>query len=83
MRGARAVGSFWARKDAAGSEDENVAVRELLLELAGETVNMLGGVGRWWLDLGEFYRCWTLWKPWRRGTGTKMTIAFLPWPTSI
>ena len=29
------------------------------------------------------YRCWTLWKPGRRGTGTKMTIAFLPWPTSI
>ena len=31
---------------------------------------------------GEGYRCWTLWKPGRRGTGTKMTIAFLPWPTS-
>ena len=29
------------------------------------------------------YRCCTLWKPWRDGTGTKMTIAFLPWPTSI
>ena len=29
------------------------------------------------------YRCWTRWKPWRDGTGTKMTIAFLPWPTSI
>ena len=29
------------------------------------------------------YRCWTLWKPWRRGTGTKMTMAFLPWLTSI
>jgi hypothetical protein len=23
-----------------------------------------------------------LWKPWRRGTGTKMMTAFLPWPTS-
>ncbi len=35
--------------------------------------------------LGEekAYRCWTLWKPGRRGTGTKMTMAFLPWPTSI
>ena len=31
----------------------------------------------------EAYRCWTLWKPGRRGTGTKMTMAFLPWPTSI
>ena len=29
------------------------------------------------------YRCWTRWKPCREGTGTKMTIAFLPWPTSI
>ena len=28
-------------------------------------------------------RCWTRWKPCREGTGTKMTIAFLPWPTSI
>ena len=37
--------------------------------------------GKW----GEVYayRCCTLWKPWRDGTGTKMTIAFLPWPTSI
>ena len=31
----------------------------------------------------ETYRCWTRWKPCREGTGTKMTIAFLPWPTSI
>lgn len=27
-------------------------------------------------------RCWTLRKPGRRGTGTKTTMAFLPWPTS-
>lgn len=29
------------------------------------------------------YRCCDLCQPWSRGTGTKMTIAFLPWPTSI
>lgn len=35
-------------------------------------------------NTGEaIYRCWTLWKPGSKGTGTKMTIAFLPWPTSI
>ena len=40
---------------------------------------MVGGRG---VLGGGGYRCWTLWKPERRGTGTKMTIAFLPWPTS-
>lgn len=40
--------------------------------------------GQGWRAVCEVaYRCWTLCQPWRRGTGTKMTIAFLPWPTSI
>ena len=34
----RAVGALWAGKNAASGEDEDVAVREFLLELTGETV---------------------------------------------
>ena len=37
LRGARAVGTFGAGKDAAGGEDEDVAVGELLFEFAGKT----------------------------------------------
>ena len=29
------------------------------------------------------HRCWTLCQPGSSGTGTKITMAFLPWPTSI
>lgn len=29
------------------------------------------------------YRCWERCQPPRSGTGTKMAMAFLPWPTSI
>jgi hypothetical protein len=36
--GARAVGALGAGKNAAGSNDQDVAVRELLLELTGETL---------------------------------------------
>lgn len=35
LRGARAVGTFGAREDAPGGEDEDVAVGELLFEFAG------------------------------------------------
>jgi hypothetical protein len=38
LAGAGAVGALRAREDAACGEDEDVAVGELLLELAGETV---------------------------------------------
>jgi len=38
LRCAAAVGALRARKDAAGSNDEDVAVGELLLKLAGETL---------------------------------------------
>ena len=37
LRGSGAVGSLGAGEDAAGGEDEDVAVGELLLELTGET----------------------------------------------
>jgi len=36
--GARAVGALRARQDAAHAEDQDVTVRELLLELAGEAL---------------------------------------------
>lgn len=36
--GARAVGALGAGENAAGSNDQDVAVRELLLELTGETL---------------------------------------------
>lgn len=89
---AGAGGALGAGQDAARGEDQDVAVRELLLELAGEAgakMSARGVVttfGRREGDTkkkGESYRCWTRWKPCRDGTGTKMTIAFLPWPTSI
>ena len=38
LRAARAVGALGAGQDAAGSNDQNVAVRELLLELTGEAM---------------------------------------------
>lgn len=74
--GARAVGALGAGENAAGSDQEHVAVRELLLELTGEAVvyeRMYFNLRKW-----PSYRCWILCQPWRRGTGTKMTIAFLP-----
>lgn len=37
LRSARAVGALGAGEDTAGSDDEDVAVRELLLELTGQT----------------------------------------------
>ena len=37
LRGARAVGALGAGENAAGGNDQDVAVRELLLELTGET----------------------------------------------
>jgi len=38
LRGSGAVGALGAGKDAAGGEDENVSVGELLLELTGEAL---------------------------------------------
>jgi hypothetical protein len=40
LRGARAVGALGTGEDAAGSDDQDVAVGELLLELTGETVSI-------------------------------------------
>ena len=36
LAGAAAVAALWAGQDAAGGDDEDVAVGELLLELASE-----------------------------------------------
>jgi hypothetical protein len=83
---ARASGTLGAGQDAARSEDQDMAVRELLLELAGQA-KLIVSIVLLTVEVrkegGETYRCWTRWKPCREGTGTKMTIAFLPWPTSI
>ena len=38
LAGAGSVGALGARENAAGSEDEDVAVGELLLELAGQAL---------------------------------------------
>lgn len=82
---ARAGSTLGAGKNAARSEDQDVAVGELLLELTGQT----RGKQLEWLHRRRLsawlktYRCWTRWNPCREGTGTKMTTAFLPWPTSI
>jgi len=38
LRCAAAVGALWARENATGSNDEDVAVGELLLKLAGEAL---------------------------------------------
>jgi hypothetical protein len=68
-----------------------VAVRELLLELAGEAVSFnvledivqcIKGDTRGRL-VKKTYRCWLRCHPTRSGTGTKMTMALRPWPTSI
>lgn len=83
LRGAAAVAALWAWQDAAGSNDEHVAVGELLLELTGQAEDDVRLYQCWvtrWLCT---YRCWERCQPWRRGTGTKMTIALRPWPTSI
>jgi hypothetical protein len=82
LRGTGAVGSLGAGKDTARREDQDVTIRELLLEFTGETIITVRTV----CSVPKpktAYRCWTLWKPGRRGTGTKMTMAFFPWPASI
>lgn len=86
--GARAGGALGAGENAAGSDEEDMAVGELLLELTGETVGFKYIISFASLQVIRHgsacsYRCWILWKFWRRGTGTKMTMAFFPWPTSI
>lgn len=94
--GAGVDGALGAGQNAALSNEEDVAVRELLLQLTGQAVERivyvsptacLGSAGESeMLDArsrrGLSYRCWILWKFCRRGTGTKTTMAFLPWPTS-
>lgn len=80
---ARAGGALGAGEDAARGQEDDVAVRELLLELAGQAVGFVSFLGVRQRSRGGPYRCWTRWKPWRDGTGTKTAIAFLPWPTSI
>jgi hypothetical protein len=42
-----AVGALRARKDAAGGDDENMTVGELLLKLAGKTEDMLDSNRSW------------------------------------
>lgn len=92
--GARGGGALGTGQDAARSNEEDLAVGELLLELTGQAAVYVSyfvspGVSHSlcaWLSslfMEWAYRCWILWKPWRRGTGTKMAMAFLPWPTSI
>ncbi|KAL0630952.1 hypothetical protein Q9L58_010193, partial [Maublancomyces gigas] len=77
------------REDTALGDKQDVAVGEFLLELTRESslrnlfVSGLKSVYFWENGGGdEMYLCWTLRKPPKRGTGTKTTIAFLPWPTS-
>jgi hypothetical protein len=70
------------REDATLSNEDDVAVGELLLELTGESVRSISFRFEGPKEQG-IYLCCTLWKPDKRGTGTKITIAFLPWPTSI
>lgn len=93
LGGARVGGALGAGQDAALGHEENVAVGELLLELAGKTslgvssrvvlIEVVFFVGPFVLEgLVVAYRCWILWKLVRRGTGTKTMMAFLPWPTS-
>jgi len=77
LAGARAVAALGAGQNAAGSDNEDVAVRELLLELTGQTEVVLVDDSKR-VETVNAYRCWTLWKPWSWGTGTKMTMAFLP-----
>ena len=78
---ARAVGALGTGKNAAGGNEDDVAVRELLLELTGQAIRyQYTSVV---IDMNRAYRCWALCHPARRGTGTKMTIALRPWPTSI
>lgn len=92
--GAGVDGALGAGQNAALSNEEDVAVRELLLQLAGQAVEKKRNVyvsptvlriaGKRIVDARGYpsYRCWILWKFCRRGTGTKTTMAFLPWPTS-
>jgi hypothetical protein len=82
---ARAGRALGAGEDTARGDDDDMAVGEFLLELTGQSVvcQLMGLDSRYACVELSTYRCWILWKPWRRGTGTKMAIAFLPWPTSI
>lgn len=66
-------------EDAAVSDEDDVTVREFLLEFTSQAnwIRQRWEVGNEGLDLST-YRCWTLWKPLRRGKGTKMTTALRP-----
>lgn len=84
LRCAATVAALRAGQDAAGRDDEYVAVREFLLQFACKAERMLVV----WSERlrhvkGKLYRCCERCHPVKSGTGTKMTIAFLPWPTSI
>lgn len=63
LAGARAVAALRAGQDAAGSDNEDVAVRELLLELTGQARDVLVNSDKR-IESVNAYRCWTLWKPW-------------------
>jgi hypothetical protein len=61
-----AVGSLWAGKNTASGEDQDMTVRELLLELTGETI--LDQQNPQWVEREremdeKTYRCCTRWKP--------------------
>lgn len=79
---ARVGGALGAGEDAALSDEENVAVGELLFEFTGQAGLCVSFLVEVISEGRRKYRCWILWKPCNRGTGTKMMIAFLPWPTS-
>jgi hypothetical protein len=63
LGGAGAGGALWAWQDAARGEDQDMAVRELLLELTGEAVEMSVMLNRGQGEMRLAYRCCTRWKP--------------------
>lgn len=85
LRGAAAVGALGAWENTARGDDDDVTVGELLLEFTGEAESNVRNGESWCLRgrCGRTHRCCERCHPTRSGTGTKMTIALRPWPTSI
>jgi hypothetical protein len=67
------------REDTSLSNEDNMTIREFLLQFTGKpSCTKTRQIRNIVVSEKLGYLCCTLWKPANNGTGTKITIAFLP-----